>query len=280
MPVSVIALIFSQVVLFLAVYILWIRLSRPPKDDPRLSRGLQLLQSKITILEDLSDRTDRQVNQLVSILEERGRVLQSKILKAEEAMVKIQGSVGKSLEVAKIFQDKIPHDEIIERRSTAQFVQAAKMAHAGKSVDEIVKTLGLPRSEVEFIAKVNRDELMFDPESLPDWAQSEEFSFVEGGKDRASLQRVFETPKTDLSGLKRVESDFKSAVQEHKDKETQEEEKQKLRDDRQRQLFDSAKRTKDQIVNTASKILVDAKESTKPIVKKVQFPRVRVDKNL
>ena len=32
-----------------------IRLRRPPKDDPRLSRGRQLLQSNITVLGDLSD---------------------------------------------------------------------------------------------------------------------------------------------------------------------------------------------------------------------------------
>ena len=50
--------------LFMAcgLFVIVMRMNRAPKDDPRLSRGLQLLQSKISVLEDLSDRTETQVN--------------------------------------------------------------------------------------------------------------------------------------------------------------------------------------------------------------------------
>jgi len=44
------------------VVAVWIKITRPSKDDPRLSRGLQLLQTKISVLEDLSDRTETQVS--------------------------------------------------------------------------------------------------------------------------------------------------------------------------------------------------------------------------
>ena len=49
--------------------VIFIRLNKPAKDDPRLSKGLQILQTKISILEDLSDRTETQVSQLTALLE-------------------------------------------------------------------------------------------------------------------------------------------------------------------------------------------------------------------
>lgn len=170
MSVWVLLQIVLNVLLLLGVSIIWFRLKRPPKDDPRLSRGLQLLQSKITVLEDLSDRTDRQVSQLTSLLDQKTRLLQSKIFDAEAQIQKVQGSMDRSMEVAEIFQDKIPHDEIIERQNTVKYIRAARMAHSGASVEEIIEEVDLPREQVEFIAKVNKDKLMFDENKLPAWA--------------------------------------------------------------------------------------------------------------
>ena len=170
MSVWVLLQIVLNVLLLLGVSIIWFRLKRPPKDDPRLSRGLQLLQSKITVLEDLSDRTDRQVSQLTSLLDQKTRLLQSKIFDAEAQIQKVQGSMDRSMEVAEIFQDKIPHDEIIERQNTVKYIQAARLAHSGASVEEIIDEVDLPREQVEFIAKVNKDKLMFDENKLPAWA--------------------------------------------------------------------------------------------------------------
>ncbi len=148
----------------------WLRLRLPPQDDPRMSRGLQLLQTKITVLEDLSDRTDTQVKQLTGILEQKTRVVQNKILEAEQQVLKIDHSMHRSLEVAEIFQDKIPHQEILERQRTVEYVKAARMAHSGLSIDEISQNVHLPREQVELIAKFNREQLMFDPAQLPKWA--------------------------------------------------------------------------------------------------------------
>jgi hypothetical protein len=159
--------IFIAVGLFTVV----MRMNRQPKDDPRLSRGLQLLQSKIAVLEDLSDRTEVQVNQLTAILEQKAREVQAKVQLAEQHVHELRVSMERSLEVAKIFQDKIPHQEIIERQSTMKYVQAARLAHQGLSVDEIASQVDLPKGEIEFIAKVNRDQLMFNEEQLPMWAK-------------------------------------------------------------------------------------------------------------
>lgn len=149
--------------------IVWIRQTRPAKDDPRLSKGLQLLQSKIAILEDLSDRTERQFQQMTSLIEQKMRDLQGEMEDADAKLQEIDQSMKKSLEVAKIFQDKIPHQEIIERQNSLKYVQAAQLAHQGLSVDEIAKTVGLGIGEVEFIVKINQ------PSVEPEVTQEEYF---------------------------------------------------------------------------------------------------------
>ena len=158
----------------LGFFVIIMRMNRAPKDDPRLSRGLQLLQSKIAVLEDLSDRTETQANQLSAILEQKCREVQAKVQIAEQHVHEIRVSMDRSLEVAKIFQDKIPHQEIIERQNTLKYVQAARLAHQGKSADEIAKEIDLPKGEIEFIAKVNRDQLMFNEDQLPEWARGQQ----------------------------------------------------------------------------------------------------------
>jgi hypothetical protein len=158
----------------LALFVVIKRLNKPAKDDPRLSRGLQLLQSKIAILEDLSDRTEVQVSQLVALMEHKSKDVQGKIQQAERQIHLINTSMEKSLEVAKIFQDKIPHQEIIERQNTIKYIQAARLANQGKSIEEIREQVDLPIGELEFIAKVNRSQLMFSEKDLPEWALSSE----------------------------------------------------------------------------------------------------------
>ena len=157
----------------------FVRKNRPRKDDPRLSRGLQLLQSKIAVLEDLSDRVETQVKQLSAILEEKTRDVHQIIEDSESQLSAIDQSMRKSMDVAKIFQDKIPHAEIIERQTSAKYVRGAKMAHAGKTPEEISLELGLPLSECEMITKVNQVELLFDRESVPAWVDEHEEAAVE-----------------------------------------------------------------------------------------------------
>jgi hypothetical protein len=158
----------------LGFFVIVMRMNRAPKDDPRLSRGLQLLQSKIAVLEDLSDRTEVQVSQLAAILDQKCREVQAKVQLAEQQVHEIRVSMDRSLEVAKIFQDKIPHAEIIERQNTIKYVQAARLAHQGLAVDEISEKIDLPKGEIEFIAKVNRERLMFNEDQLPAWANEEQ----------------------------------------------------------------------------------------------------------
>lgn len=173
MSFGILVQVLVDLVLFAGVAFVWVKLTRPQKDDPRLSRGLQLLQSKIAVLEDLSDQIENQVQQLTGLLESKAREVQTQILAADKQIQKIETSMSKSMEVAQIFQDRIPHEEIIERQNTLKYVKAARMAHQGSSLDEISEAVDLSRGEIEMIAKVNRDQLQFAEDQLPEWAKKE-----------------------------------------------------------------------------------------------------------
>jgi hypothetical protein len=270
MSIWILAAIAAQLFMFLAIVILWARQGRAPKDDPRLSRGLQLLQSKISVLEDLSERTEQQVTNLTRFLDERSKVLQTKILNAEELLVKIDHSMKKSLDVAEIFQDKIPHEEIIERNQTQKYVAAAKMANEGRSVDEISQTLDLPRSEVEFISKVNRDELAFEPSLLPEWAKPK------------TIETAFHNEAPDLSALQKVEDEFRQAVRQAEEFERLEAQRIQQNEDRTEAIKLAAKQVSQGIMNTAQDVLRSSGEilqRAQPIIRnvdirKVEFPRI------
>jgi hypothetical protein len=204
-----------------AILVCWARLNRPQKDDPRLSRGLQLLQSKIAILEDLSDRTDLQVRQLTSLLEQKGREVQEQVTFAQKQINKVEVSIQKSMDVSKIFQDKIPHKEIIERQNTAKYVQAAKLANQGLTADEIALRIDIPKSELEFIVKVNKNKLMFDEEHLPDWAlDSAEIVETQSQVRPRDYSNVFESMNTQAQESdKKIQEEFKKAIEEVNQKE-------------------------------------------------------------
>lgn len=182
--------ILLNMILIGAVGVVWVRLSRPAKDDPRLSKGLQLLQSKISVLEDLSDRTETQVSQLTALMEGKCRDIQEKIAIADRQIARIDSSAQKSLEVAQIFQDRIPHSEILERQNTIKYVTAARLAHQGATVEQISAQVDLSRAEIEFIAKVNRDKLQFSEADLPEWARASGAAPAPAGGDvKFSLPR-------------------------------------------------------------------------------------------
>lgn len=205
---------------FVGLVVVWMRLNRPAKEDPRMSRGLQLLQSKISILEDLSDRTDDQVKQMLKLLEKKGAHVQEAVLEARECIQLIEQSMNKSMEVAEIFEDKIPHEEIIERQSSKKYIEAAKLAHSGMSVEEIANRVSLDVAEIEFITKVNKDRLMFSEEDLPKWAQDKPEDLVDHSQVKVedsferNFQKAFERPEVSLDHLEEIGKKFREACAE------------------------------------------------------------------
>lgn len=60
------------------------------KEDQRITKGLQLLQHKIAILQDLSDKADEQVQRLVHVLDNKSTELRRTTAEANKAMSEIQ----------------------------------------------------------------------------------------------------------------------------------------------------------------------------------------------
>jgi Protein of unknown function (DUF2802) len=167
-------LIFLQVILDLAfiataTFLFMERFKSKTMEDPRLSRGLQLLSSKIAILQDLMDRSDSMGQQMSRLMDGKQQDIQERLEEAEVHLHKIRKATEKSQAVAEIFQERIPHQEIIERQTTAKYLQAAKMAHQGFAIEDIAKQVDIPQGELELIVKVNRDRLIA---TEPVWAQT------------------------------------------------------------------------------------------------------------
>jgi Protein of unknown function (DUF2802) len=208
-------LIVLQVFTMVGFILVWTRLQRPPADDPRLTKGLQLLQSKIAVLEDLSDRTETQVNQLTALLENKVRDIQIKIMDADRIKSQIEQSIQKSLEVAKIFQDKIPHQEILDRQYTIKYVRAAKLAHQGVGIEEISREVDLTPAEIELIVKLNKEQLMFSDSELPGWVNDPPSEPTKNSKISSpwvDFEKAFEVPKVDHENLKKLGEEFKKAI--------------------------------------------------------------------
>ena len=158
-------LIFLQVIFDLAfiataTLLLIDRSKQRTMEDPRMSRGLQLLSNKIAILQDLMDRSDATGRHLTQLIDGKQRSIQERIEEVEVHLGKIHQATEKSKEVAQIFQDKIPHKEFIERQKTVNYTQAAKLANQGFSLEDISRQVDLPRGELELIAKINRHRII------------------------------------------------------------------------------------------------------------------------
>ncbi len=202
-----------DIILLIGLVAAWVRLTKPTEDDPRLSRGLQLLQAKISVLEDLSDRTEVQVAQLMALMEGKAKEVQNQILLADKHIQFVEASIAKGMEVVKIFQDRIPHQEIVDRKNVVKYVKAARLAHQGISVDAIAEQVDLSRSEIEFITKVNRDNLQFSEKDLPEWINEEGESWSQEQLPLQMLSQPQILPKSeDRAVLTQLGDRFRQAL--------------------------------------------------------------------
>jgi hypothetical protein len=186
-----------------------IKLRARREEDPRLSYGLKLLQNKIAVLEDLSDKTEVQVKQLVVLLERKMTELQQGVQGADAQLARIDQAMGKTLEVATIFQEQVPHQEILERKVANKYINAARLAHQGVPSDQIQQQIDLPQAELDLIVKLNKENLTFSEEHLPAWVEKHPLE---------NNPQLFEAPKVDMTALEKLGEDFRKACKDFEDK--------------------------------------------------------------
>lgn len=136
------------------------RVQSKNKDNPRLSRGLQLLANKLAILQDLIDRSEATGKQLSQLIEGKQQDVYDVMEEVDRHLHKVQESMEKSKSIARLFQDRIPHEEVIERQTAAKYIKAAKLANQGVGVESIAAQVDIPIGELELIVKLNRQGLI------------------------------------------------------------------------------------------------------------------------
>lgn len=154
--------------LFLAgIVFLLLHRKQTNREDQKFSKGLQLLQTKISVLEDLSDQTDDQVRSLTKLLEDKYREIQSLLVEADQQIQRME-------EIAQNTMSRLQSTEsnpfaTKEQDSMNKYVKAAQMANSGASMDEILRAVDLTRGEVELVIAMNKDQLVFNQQKLPMW---------------------------------------------------------------------------------------------------------------
>jgi hypothetical protein len=208
-----------NILFFAGIALCFIKLKGRREEDPRLSYGLKLLQNKIAVLEDLSDKTELKVKQLVILLESKMRDLQHKVTAADTQMARIDHSMNKTMEVAHIFQDQVPHEQIMERKTTNKYINAARMAHQGLSFQEIQQQVDIPHAELDLIVKLNREQLMFSEDHLPAWADKNIVDKHIANKHPVEAnQNIFVPPQVDIASLEKLGQEFKQACKDFEQK--------------------------------------------------------------
>ena len=167
-------LTLSMINILLLTFVLfsWLTKNKSKVEDQRLTKGLQLLQNKISILQDLSDKSDEQVRKWVHLIEQKSHEVQSQLTHSDEKMLQIEKVLAKALDVTRAFQDQVPHETLAERQKTSRYVQAAKLAHQGMNAEQISEKTDLSVAEIDIIIKMNRNQLQFSEDDLPAWVNA------------------------------------------------------------------------------------------------------------
>ena len=205
--------------------------SKSRHEDQRLTKGLQLLQNKISILQDLSDKSDEQVRRWVHLIEQKSGDVQSKLMQSDEKIIQIESVLSKALDVSKIFYDQVPHAEIVERQKTSKYVQAAKYANQGFTADQISQKIDLNTAEIEMIIKMNKENLQFSEENLPAWINQinqmaphaadsnqthkqeiQDFELQLKKMNQMVSSTAFDTQKPDLTSMDNIKQQFNETL--------------------------------------------------------------------
>ena len=204
MSIWVLVQIVVNIFLLAGLGVCLIKVFKEKGDDPRLTQGLRLLQSKISILEDLSDHTENQVKQLMMLLDKKLHEVRGTIEHMNSKMGEVDRSIAETKQMAKKIQNDLSSDTIVEKKLENKYIQAAQMAHKGHSADEIVRALNLPRAEVELIARVNKKKCVY------------------GGGSPNLQDRIFskslEMPEIASTSADQAQIDFQQAVDDHNER--------------------------------------------------------------
>lgn len=204
----------------------WLTKNKTRIEDQRLTKGLQLLQNKISILQDLSDKSDEQVHKWIHLIEQKSYDVQNQLTRSDEKIAQIENVLAKALDVTKAFSEQIPHETLAERQKTSRYAQAAKLAHQGYSAEQISQKVDLSVAEIEIIIKMNRNELQFSEDNLPAWVdlnttapdtadenqEVNEFTAQLKKMNQVVSASAFDVQKPDMTSMNQIKQQFADSI--------------------------------------------------------------------
>lgn len=199
--------VVMDIFLFVGLFVCIVRSPRTSKDDPRISRALQLLQSKISVLEDLSDKTDVQFQKITNLVEQKVLEVQQAITNAERQLQSLKEATAKGIETTRLVQTGLGAEQVIERHTNEVYAKAAQLAFEGKSIEEICEKLDLSQAEVELIVKFNRD-------SLRTVASQAAAAPAPQKPVTQDYGHLFDVPNFDASSLNKIGEEFRRVTRE------------------------------------------------------------------
>jgi len=204
----------------------WLTKNKTKIEDQRLTKGLQLLQNKISILQDLSDKSDEQVHKWLHLIEQKSYEVQNQLTRSDEKIAQIEAVLAKALDVTKAFADQMPHETLAERQKTSRYAQAAKLAHQGYNAEQISQKVDLSVAEIEIIIKMNRNELQFSEDNLPAWVdmnttaptsadeaqEMNEFTAQLKKMNQVVSASAFDIAKPDMTSMNQIKQQFTDSL--------------------------------------------------------------------
>ena len=173
MNIWIVVQLMVNLLFFAGMIFLLINRKQSEKDDQKFSKGLQLLQNKISVIEDLSDQTDEQVRSLTLLLEAKYREIQGLLVESDQQIQKMEEVAKNIWEQVESTSAVMGNQSSTEVQSMNKYVKAAQMANAGKSIEDVIREIDITRGEAELIVAMNKDQLTFNQNTLPLWVQPE-----------------------------------------------------------------------------------------------------------
>lgn len=154
--------IFFNLTFFFGLLFCLVKIQKDREEDIRMAQGLRLLQSKIAVLEDLSDHADHQSKQIMSLLDRKMNEVKGVLKPLDDGLGEIHQALAKGESIKKHMHENLEHGRLFEQQQKVKYRQAASLVHQGWEAADIARHLELPLAEVRLVQKVNQKKIIYN----------------------------------------------------------------------------------------------------------------------
>lgn len=160
--------------------LLWSRLRHLAGEEGKLRQGLQIIHTKIAILENLSEQIDDQHHQINLVLDSKTKQLDNKFEVANQLIDQLNQTINQVEEKNQYITEGLNPEVQVERETAIKYVKAAFLAHQGMQIQQLAELVGLGIEEASLIKTMNQEQLQFKVDELPQWMLPQLQHLIEG----------------------------------------------------------------------------------------------------